>query len=174
MRTAVATTMGLEIISKLYHFTDRRNIESIREWGGLYSLEKIREKEIPVVAPGGNDWSHDADVFKGLDKYVHLCLRRNHPMEYRAREEGRIGSSIFLEIDRQVLEVDGVMFTTDVSNKRDVELYQLSEADDLIDSEVLGPNMDYRNKEMLERLRQAEKCEILIPDFIPVELIRNI
>jgi len=164
----------LERIRGLYHFTDQRNLESIRKCGGLYSWEKLIEKGIQVAAPGGNDWSHDADTFKGVDKHVHLCLRPNHPMEYRAREEGRIGKSIFLEIDPAVLKTDRALFTSDVANKRDVELHSISEAADLIDFEVLGPNMNYKDQAMLKRLRQVEKCEILIADFIPIELIRNI
>jgi hypothetical protein len=42
-------------ITSFYHFTDRRNLPKIREHGGLYSLAMLREMEVEVPAPGGND-----------------------------------------------------------------------------------------------------------------------
>lgn len=167
--------MALDRIRRLYHFTDTRNVDSIREHGGLYSWRKLRDMGVEVDVPGGNDWSHEADVRIGLDDYVHLCLRANHPMEYIARhKEGRIERSIFLEIDRSVLDLDGVLFTEDVSNKRGVETRTLDEAEELIDFDVIGGNIDYQDQDHLARLRQVEKCEILVPEFIPIDLIRNI
>lgn len=128
-----------------------------------------------VNVPGGNDWSHEADALKEMDNYVHLCLRANHPMEYIARcQERRIQKSIFLQIDRAVLDFNGILFTDDVSNKRGVEPRSLEQAEALIDFEVLGGAIDYKNQNHLARLRQAEKCEILVPDHIPIKLIRNL
>lgn len=135
----------------------------------------FQEMGVLVDVPGGNDWSHEADASKGLDTYIHLCFRANHPMEYVARcREGRIQNSIFLEIDPAVLDFDGVLFTDDVSNKRGVEPRSLDEAEELIDFEVLGGDIDYKDQNELARLRQAEKCEILVPDLIPIDLIRNL
>ena len=167
--------MALDRIRRLYHFTDTRNLSSIRDRGGLYSWRKLQEMGVTVEVPGGNDWSHGADASKGLDDYVHLCFRANHPMEYVARcREGRIQRSTFLDIDPAVLDFDGVLFTDDVSNKRGVETRTLDEAEELIDFEIIGGNIDYQDQNDLARLRQAEKCEILVPDFIPIELIRNL
>jgi hypothetical protein len=168
--------VALDQIRRLFHFTETRNLPSIRERGGLYSWRRLQEMGVVVEVPGGNDWSHDADAYKGLDTYVHLCLRANHPMEYvaRTREEGRIERSNFLEIDRSVLDLDGVLFTDDVSNKRGVETHTLDEAEEMIDFAVIDGNIDYQDQDHLARLRQVEKCEILVPDFIPIDLIRNI
>jgi hypothetical protein len=93
----------LKRITSLYHFTDRRNLSLIRKLGGLYPMEHFRKRGAEVPAPGGNEWSRDADEFKGMDKYVHLCFRPSHPMEYVARKEGRIGDTIFLHISPDVL-----------------------------------------------------------------------
>src|SRR5947207_11641472 len=112
---------------RFYHFTDTRNLQSIRAHGGLYCLAKCRELGINIAAPGGNDWSHEADQRAGLDNYVHLCLRNQHPMEYRAREDGRIISAVYLEIDPRVIEVEGIRFSPDVSNKSGVPLLTLNE-----------------------------------------------
>ena len=146
----------------------------IRQLGGLYSFEKLEERGIEVLAPGGNDWSRDADKMKGLHRYVHLCFRNNHPMEYLARQEGRIVDSIFLQVHADVLKFDGVKYTPDVSNKSGVPLLSLEEAQTRIDFEVIYMRTDWRNPAIKERLDQAEKCEILVPDYIPIELIRNL
>jgi hypothetical protein len=121
-------------VTTLYHFTDRRNLPLIRKHG-LYSSAKLKKKGIAIPAPGGNEWSQEADAHKGMDRYVHLCFRANHPMEYLARVDGRIKDSIFLEIHPDVLQLDGVMFSAGVSNKAGVEIVSIIEAYQLIDFE---------------------------------------
>ena len=161
-------------VTRLYHFTDRRNLPSIRELKGLYSLAKLREMGAEIPAPGGNDWSHDADKLKGVHRYVHLSFKSHHPMEYRAREEGRIKDSVFIEVHPDVLGWPGVMFTPDVSNKAGVTIHPIAEAKELIDFEVLYTRTDWNNPLIQQRLQKAEKSEILVPDHIPIELLRNI
>jgi hypothetical protein len=130
--------------------------------------------KVEVLAPGGNEWSRDADGFKGMDEYVHLCFRANHPMEYVARAEGRIGDTIFLQIHPDVLAWNGVKFTADVSNKSGVSVHTMEEAREMIDFEVLYSRTDWSNPDIQKRLRAAEKCEILVPDKIPLSLIRSL
>jgi hypothetical protein len=164
----------LKRIACLYHFTDRRNVPLIRERGGLYPMSELRRRKVEVPAPGGNQWSRDADVGKGMDDYVHLCFRPRHPMEYLARKDGRIQNSIFLKIDPSVMYWDGVRFTADVSNKRGIEVHTMDEARKVIDFEVLCTRMNWSNPEVKKRLRRAEKCEILVPTEITLDLIRNL
>jgi hypothetical protein len=142
--------------------------------GGLFPLADLLQKQVAIPAPGGNQWSHDADTLRGMDKCVHLCFRNNHPMEFVAREEGRIIDTIFLQIHASVLQIPGVLFTSDVSNKAGVEPITLSEAEKLIDFQVLYTRTDWSDPEVQQRLKQAEKCEILVPAPIPINLIRNI
>jgi hypothetical protein len=160
-------------ITVLYHFTDRRNLPLIREHGGLYPLAHMAAMGIAVPAPGGNEWSHDADAMKGMDNYVHLCFRPNHPMEFRARKEGRIKDPIYLEIDPEVLHWNDVKFTPDVANKSGVRPHTMEEARGLIDFEVLYDRPKW-SEEIRKRLQQAEKYEILVPGHIPLNLIRNL
>jgi hypothetical protein len=160
-------------IPLLYHFTDRRNLRSIRELGGLLPASQLAARGVQVLAPGGNEWSRNADAMKGTDKYVHLCPRNTHPMEYLARKHGQIGRSIFLEIDRAVLDLPGVMFTPDVSNKAGVAICTLEEAKDKIDYDVLYTRKEWKDPAIRQRLVQATKCELLVPQLIPLNLIRN-
>ena len=161
-------------ITTLYHFTDRRNLALIRELGGLYPLATLIEMGVEIPAPGGNQWSRDADAIKGMEHYVHLCFRDNHPMEYSARKDGRIVDTIYLHVHPDVLQWKDVRFTPDVANKSGVQLHTIEEAKDMIDFEVLYTRTNRSDSEIQRRLQQAEKSEILVPQHIPLELIRNL
>ena len=158
----------------LYHFTDHRNLSFIREVGGLLSLRELKRLRVEPPAPGGNQWSRDADARSGMDAFVHLCFRRNHPMEIRAREDGRIVKTIFLEISPAVLRLDGVRFTLEVANKSGVASHPVGQVDHMIDFEVLYSRTDWRDPVVKQRLLAAEKYEILVPDLSPLSLIRNL
>ena len=109
-----------------------------------------------------------------MDQYVHLCFRGVHPMEFVARQDGRIEDSIFLGVHPEVLRWEGVKFTPDVANKSGVSVHTIEEARAMIDYEVLYTRTDWRDSAIKERLDRAEKCEILVPQPIPLELIRNL
>lgn len=164
----------LKQITWLYHFTDRRNLPLIREQGGLLPLAELQRRGAIVPAPGGNEWSHDADALKGMGNYVHLCFRESHPMEYIARQDGRIQNTIFLRIHASVLQFPGVRFTNDVSNKAGVESIPIAEAAPVIDYQVLYTRTEWKDPAIKLRLDQAEKCEVLVPMLIPLNLIGNI
>lgn len=161
-------------IARLYHFTDRSNLPLIRELGGLYPIAELERMGIKVPAPGGNDWSREADARRGMGRYVHLCFLANHPMEYLARQDGRIKDSIFLQIHASVLQFEGVMFSPGVSNRTGVEPVPISQADALIDFQVLYTRTEWSDPAVYQRRQDAEKCEILVPQRIPLELIWNI
>jgi hypothetical protein len=157
-----------------FHFTDTRNLPLIRASGGLLRLAEARRRGIAIPAPGGNDWSHEADARVGLDEYVHLCLFAEHPMEYRAREEGRIVQSTFLEISPEVLNIDGLRFTADVSNKRGVELLTLELACQVMDFAVVYDRTNWRDPTIQERRKMARRYEVLVPADIPLKLISGL
>lgn len=164
---------SIEKIQFLYHFTDTRNLSVIRQVGGLLPFSHLKTRGIAIPAPGGNDWSRDADTLKGMENFVHLCFRNNHPMEFRARQDGRIAESIFLQVHASVLQMDGVLFSNDVSNKAGVDHVPIKKADELIDFEVLYTHTDWTDPTIRERLTRAEKYEVLVPALIPLSYIRN-
>lgn len=156
---------------KFYHFTDRLNLPLIRKLGGLHSLASLKKQGIVIPRPGGNEWSHDADGMSGVDTFVHLCLCNTHPMEWQARQEGRISDTIFLEIDASVRLLPGVRYTPDVSNKSGVVSIPLSQA--AIDFESAYCRTDWSVPAIYARRQAVEKCEILIPNHVPMKYIRN-
>ena len=75
-------------ITCLYHFTSRRNLESIRHYGGLFSWWYLDTHDITVPCPGGNAFSKQLDRYNGLQDYVRLSLCPEHPMAYRLKQAG--------------------------------------------------------------------------------------
>lgn len=148
-------------------------MDLIRELGGLYPMSTLKEMGKKIPAPGGNQWSWEADQIRQMDRYVHLCFRASHPMEFVARMEGRITDTIFLQVHPEVLHWEGVQYTPDVANKSGVPVHSLEEARALIDFEILYTRTDWKDPAIKARLDQAEKCEFLIPACIPLRLIRN-
>jgi hypothetical protein len=80
----------------LYHFTDRRNIASIKKLG-LLSWWRLKQKKITHY-PASNQFSRNLDFEANLGDYVRLCKNKKHPMAYRAFSEGRISNYVWLEI----------------------------------------------------------------------------
>jgi hypothetical protein len=155
-----------------YHFTDQKNLRSIREQGGILPMKTLRERGIVVPAPGGNDHSLDADRRFGMDAYVHLCFTRGHPMEWLARRDGRIETTAWLRIKPTILERAGVLVTAEVSNKRGVVPQEMEAGMASIDSAVIydpyvwGPDIK-------ARLDIADKYEVLVPCIVPLEYVEN-
>ena len=98
-------------ITKLYHFTDKSNIQSIINNGGLYSWKACENKGININRPGGSDTSRSLDAYRGLGNYVRLCFTRNHPMMYVAKNDGRISNPVILEIDLSVAGLPTTKFS---------------------------------------------------------------
>lgn len=155
-----------------YHFTDAKNLDSIREHG-LLSLRILITEEMKFT-PGGNDWSHDADRYKDVDKYVHLSLTPNHPMEYRAKEDGRIEDSRVLKIRPEILAAEGSKITLGVANAAGVPLLDAEDAIIQLDFSALYPKAKWRDDETFERYKIARKGELLIPDRVPSDMIVNL
>jgi hypothetical protein len=151
-------------INGVWHFTDRQNIDLIKKYGGLLSAKELELRQIHVPKPGGNSWSRSADKSKGMDSYIHLSFTSEHPMLFTAKKEGRIPNPVLLKLKLDVVDIDGVRYTTDVSNKSGVELLTENEAINQIDFEGLRSN-DF------ERKKTASKSEILVPKFIPLNMI---
>jgi ssDNA thymidine ADP-ribosyltransferase, DarT len=161
-------------IPHLYHFTDEENLPLIREHGLLPYAELLRRGIVPPK-PGGNEWSRDADSIKGVDRYVHLCLKDQHPMEYVARQNGHIGTTRFLQVSVEVLSFDGAMGCSDVANKSGVVIRPLEAALDGMDLQILfGGRVDFTNKALRDQYNEAKKSEVLIPVPIPTDMIRNL
>lgn len=153
-----------------YHFTDRSNLDSIKKHG-LLAMAELKRRGIEIIRPGGNGWSFDADRRSGMDRYVHLCFWPQHPMEYEARQDGRITSSIFLKIALEIIKVPGVLVTDAVSNKSGVTAAPVVEKLTSLDLNVIYNRTDWRNDDVKLRLLASRKFELLIPGHVPLSFI---
>ena len=158
-------------VNGIWHFTDRTNVQSIINNGGLLSLTESRRRRLAIPTPGGNQWSHDADGIRGVDQYVHLAFLDDHPMLFRAKEDKRITDPVWLKISTAILANPDVRYTMDVSNKNGVPILTAREAIDELDFQVLFTRTDWREPEIQARRRSALKSEILIPNHVPIEMI---
>lgn len=156
----------------LYHFTDTRNLPSIRQHG-ILSTRELRARGIAILAPGGNQWSLDADKMFGMDAYVHLCFTNSHPMAFLAQQDGRIQTVTYLYVRPDAIKIAGVMITNDVSNKSGVVPRAASEMLDTLDLEVIYKRTDWRNPAIQQRLQAAEKYELLVPSQLSATYITN-
>lgn len=90
----------------LYHFTDERNLASIKE-KGLLSAAKLYAKhnmkfDIDFY-PASTIVSRQIDARKKLNNYVRLSGHMNHPMAKMALNEKRIEKICWIEIDFKII-----------------------------------------------------------------------
>lgn len=156
----------------VYHFTDTRNLSSIREHG-LLSMAEIARRRIDTV-PGGNQWSMDADKASGMDEYVHLCFMKDHPMVYYAQKEQRVDSVRYLRISPEVMLDPGALIVDQVSNKSGARPLPAREMISKIDWKVLYDRTDWKDPAIQARLKIAKVCELLVPKRIATDLIKNL
>ena len=161
------------IYRHIYHFTDKVNIPSIAKFG-LLSKEQATQRRIIVEAPGGNDWSRNADMLRELCDYVNLCFTTNHPMCHVAHVNGNIPNPQYLAIDPEILRLDGVKITLDVANKATTKILDVVKGLEGIDTNVLYTWTDWSDPAIQDRLQKAQKCEILVPKTVPVCYIKGI
>ncbi len=160
-------------ISKLYHFTDRDNLESIIKNGGLYSWMDCDQKGIKINKPGGSSASRQLDSSRNLEDYVRVSFTTQHPMMYVAMKDGRISNPVILEIDPEVIYWNDSLYAN------------LNAARYTIKPNI-GPTItDFKqihfqsvkartHFDLPEEEQPYFQAEVLVKNFIPLEYIKNI
>lgn len=154
----------------LYHFTDKSNLESINI-KGLLSKEQMRAEGWWPERTGGNELSHSLDTYRGIDPFVSLCMTQNHPMKFTACSTGSLSEPVYLAIQPEILKTPGAKMAFGVANANGTEILLLEEALDKLDTEVIYRRTNWADPDVNQRLRVAEKYEILIPGAVPRDLI---
>ncbi|MGL4993037.1 MAG: DarT ssDNA thymidine ADP-ribosyltransferase family protein [Bacteroidales bacterium] len=158
-------------IGKLYHFTDRDNMESIIKNGGLYSWSDCHKRGITITKPGGSDTSRSLDERDGLESYVRVSFTREHPMMYVAMGDGRITNPVILEIDTDVICWDDTKYADRNATKRGAQVG--GRIDDFkaihFDSVKKRKHFDLDANE-----QEFFQAEVLVKNFIPLSAITNI
>jgi len=160
-------------ITSIWHFTDKSNLVSIEKYG-LLSLEKLTQENIEVSCYGANELSHSLDRAKGLDRYVHLSLIKDHPMQFTKKQNGEIPNPVWLEIDVSVLLEDETFFSNSVANARGSKIYEIHELNRHVDLDVLWTRTNWFDPEIQYRRRVAKKSEIMVANKIDTNLILGV
>lgn len=158
-------------ITKLYHFTDRDNLESIIKHGGLYSWKDCEDKGIKITKPGGSGTSRSLDQRDGLQYYARLSFVPDHPMMYVAMDDGRISNPVVLEIDLEAALWEDTMYADRNMTKNGANVG--GTLDDL-KAVHFGLFWGRRYFDMSEEAKMYYKAEVLVKHFIPLKYITNI
>jgi hypothetical protein len=142
----------------LFHFTDSRNISSIKEYG-LLSWQQLVSKKILHI-PCSNELSRELDRRYFLENYVRLCVQKFHPMANVALNEGRVEYLIWLEIDQCVLNWNGTLFSPNNATSNSCILYTSTDV-----AQILKEPLGY------ESLLTAQS-EFLVEGSIPPQYIK--
>ena len=158
-------------ITTLYHFTDRDNLESIINNGGLYSWSDCEQKGIKISKPGGGALSRQLDMKGNLQDYVRVSFTAQHPMMYVAMNEGRISNPVILEIDPEVAMLDGTLYADRNATRSGTNVGGTTDDLKKIHFKSLKARKHFDLDEDEQPFYQAE---VLVKNFIPLEYIKNI
>ena len=159
-------------ITKLYHFTDFDNLESIIQNGGLYSWADCDEKGIKIAKPGGSSQSRSLDQRDRLEHYVRLSFAKDHPMQYVAMNDGRISNPVVLEIDLETALWENSLYADRNATKTGANVG--GSLDDLKEVRFGLFNRMMRYFDMTEEAKTHYQAEVLVKNFIPLQYITNI
>jgi len=160
-------------ITKLYHFTDRDNLESIIKNGGLYSWMDCERKGIRINKPGGSTASRLLDSSRNLEDYVRVSFTTQHPMMFVAMKDGRISNPVILEIDLETIYWNETLYAN-----LNAARYTLKPN--------IGPTIsDFKqihfqsvkarkHFDLPEEEQPYFQAEVLVKNYIPLEYIKNI
>ncbi len=160
-------------ITKLYHFTDRDNLESIIKNGGLYSWMDCNRKGIKINKPGGSIASRQLDCSRNLEDYVRVSFTAQHPMMYVAMKDGRISNPVILEIDPEVIYWNDSLYANLNAAKYTIQPNIGTTISDFKQIHFLSVKAR-THFDLPEEEQPYFQAEILVKHFIPLEYIKNI
>lgn len=160
-------------ISKLYHFTDRDNLESIIKNGGLYSWMDCERKGIKINKPGGSDASRQLDSSRNLEDYVRVSFTTQHPMMYVAMKDGRISNPVILEIDPEVIYWNETLYANLNAARYTIKPNIGPTISDFKQIHFQSVKV-HKHFDLPEEEQPYFQAEVLVKNFIPLEYIKNI
>ena len=155
-------------IRYFYHFTDRRNLDSIKKHRGLYSWKYCDSHGITIPYPGGNSDSRRNDMRHNLQDYVRLSFCEDHPMSWRLQQSGY--DLVLLKIKSDVALAEDTLFS-DINAASAAHHHGGGLADfNLVDL----PATQARRVRGDSPIFHKHQAEVLVKTFLPIEYIVNI
>jgi hypothetical protein len=158
-------------IDTLYHFTDRANLQSIKEHGALYSWDYCMKNNIHIPIPGGDELSRSLDSRDNLENFVRISFTEKHPMMYLALNQNRIKNPVILKIDAKVVLSQYAKFANMNATRNGVNIGSSIEDLQKVRFDIVKLKHPF---ELDEADKPYFQAEVLILEKIPIHFIRNI
>lgn len=152
-------------VQYLYHFTDVRNIQSIKKHGGLLSWHYCHTHGITIPCQGGDDVSRELDKKYGLEDYVRLSFCDEHPMAFRLKQSGSNIVILRIKVDVALLK-DTQFSNMNAADKRHTHGKNLAHLQ-MVD-------FDATRKHFLKSDDpnfKPHQAEVMVKTFIPLKYI---
>ena len=166
--TLIGNILNLHSVKCFYHFTSRKNLASIRNNGGLYSWQYLKNHGIDIPVQGGGELSQGLDRYNGVADYVHLSFCKDHPMAHRHIQNGE--DIVVLEISTDAAMLDGTMFSDMNAVDSRAQCAPGLKGLKLVDF-VATSKRYVKSDDPLFKYKQAE---ILVKTHVPLKYILNI
>lgn len=160
--------LRLHGVKYFYHFTDERNINSIRKLGGLYSWYYCSQHGIEIPNPGGDSQSRNLDTRYDLQDYVRLSFCNDHPMAFRKHKEG--ARLVLLKIKIDVAAFRDTAFSD--MNAADSDHTHGSELKDLQRVDIGATKKSFVRRDDPDF--HTHQAECMVKTFVPIKYIENI
>lgn len=158
-------------ITQLYHFTDRANLKSIKECGGLYSWHHLQRNNIDIPFPGGDIQSRELDRSYNSEDFVRLSFTINHPMMFVAKKQDRIKDPVILKIASEVCFFQETKFSDMNATKKGHKSGSKIEDFRRIRFSI-AKQIDHFN--LSDEEIKYYQAEVMVKTWIPAESILNI
>jgi len=177
----IKNTFSRYNLNFLYHFTDKKNLKSIKREEGIFSKKYISEEDFSIKKSPSTKGSKIRDTKRSLYDYVYLSYVPIHPMMLAAVRDGRIEEPVILRIDKGQAFREGTLFSSGNSDSPYTSIrFKLNKhrryAYDIISNVAKKQEM---GKKAYEYKRGNDKyhiiqSEVLVRRAIPKESILNL
>lgn len=155
---------------KLYHFTDKRNIDSIKK-NGLLSAEAVNQYGISSKYASSQE-SRAIDKQMGLSDFVRLSFVKNHPMMFTSMTAFGL-NPVVLEINPLIALMPNVFFSDRNTLKSGANIGPSAIDLSKVDFSVINSNIHYYNLPDVKS-KNSYQAEVLVKRRIGPEFILNL
>ena len=155
---------------KLFHFTKKKNIESIKK-NGILSADAIETLGICSKYASSQE-SRQIDKQMGLSDYVRLSFVKNHPMMFASMTAYGL-NPIILEINPLIALMPNIFFSDRNTLKSGANIGPNATDLTKVDFQIINSNIPYYNLPDVKS-KNSYQAEVLVKHRIGPEFILNL
>lgn len=159
-------------VNYFYHFTSIENLESIKEYGGLFSWHFLNENHIDIPLQGGDNLSRIIDKRYSRQDYVRLSFCSSLPMAKAVWERNNNAQLVLLKISTEVATLRETLFCDRNATIKTSKCG--SKLDDLKKVDLSATKLKKCPREEDDETFARRQAEILCRTFVPIKYILNI